>query len=84
MPSRKRTRQEAIKEDDPPVHVEHTLLDRIRNTSEFAALMQYLFVFGKAMKVPEISIEVRRHLRIPILGNDLRPEQKLIFINVGF
>jgi DNA-directed RNA polymerase len=44
--------------DSPPRHVEPTLLERIRNMSEFAALMQYLFFFGKAVKAEELDVEV--------------------------
>jgi hypothetical protein len=63
MVSRKRARQEVVEEEEVPVRVEHTLLDRIRSTSEFAALMQYLFLFGKAVKVQDISIEVSKYWR---------------------
>jgi hypothetical protein len=59
MPSRKRSHKEIVKE---PIEVEQqelTLLDRIRNMSEFAALMQYLFFFGKAVKAEEMEVEVR-------------------------
>jgi hypothetical protein len=41
----------------PPPH--NALLDKIRNMSEFAALMQYLFFFGKAVKVEEMEVEVQ-------------------------
>jgi hypothetical protein len=37
---------------------EITTLDRIRNMSEFAALMQYLFMFGKVVKADEFEVEV--------------------------
>jgi hypothetical protein len=59
MPARKRSHKEMAEE---PVKVERqelTLLDRIRNMSEFAALMQYLFLFGKAVKAEEMEVEVR-------------------------
>lgn len=60
MPSRKRAREEVEpKEENAQAPKEITLLDRIRSTSEFAAFNQYLFIFGKAMKVPEFTIEVR-------------------------
>lgn len=36
------------------------LLQRIRNMWEFASVMQYIFVFGKAVKIDEdFDIEVR-------------------------
>ena len=39
---------------------EPSLLDRIRNMWEFANLAQYLYIFGKAVKVEEdVDIEVR-------------------------
>lgn len=58
MRARKRTRDEALKEEDAPTRPEPTLLDRIRNMSEFAALLQYLDIFGAAMKVEKLTIEV--------------------------
>jgi hypothetical protein len=63
MVSRKRARQDVAEEEEAPIRAEYTLLDRIRNSSEFAAFMQYLFLFGKAVKVQDISIEVRTHWR---------------------
>lgn len=57
--SRKRGRQEMEVESAPPQ--ESSALDRIRNMWEFANLMQYLFLFGKAVKVDEgLAVEVRR------------------------
>lgn len=39
---------------------ETTLLQRLRNTWEFSNLMQFIFIFGKAVKIDEdFSIEVR-------------------------
>jgi hypothetical protein len=39
---------------------EPSLLHRIRNMWEFASVMQYIFMFGKAIKVDEdFDIEVR-------------------------
>lgn len=36
-----------------------TLLQRIRNCWEFASLMQYIFFFGKIMKIDEdLGVEV--------------------------
>ncbi|KAI9835026.1 MAG: hypothetical protein M1837_003969 [Sclerophora amabilis] len=55
MVSRKRGRQE-MEADEPPK--DPPLLDRIRNMWEFANLMQYLFTFGKAVKIDdELGIE---------------------------
>ncbi|KAI9864903.1 MAG: hypothetical protein M1813_002674 [Trichoglossum hirsutum] len=56
MVSRKRARQEM--ESESPPH-EPSLLDRIRNMWEFANLGQYLFIFGKAIRVDQdLDIEV--------------------------
>lgn len=39
---------------------DQSLLQRIRNCWEFASLMQYIFFFGKIMKIDEdLTIEVR-------------------------
>jgi hypothetical protein len=39
---------------------EPSLLQRIRNMWEFASVMQFIFVFGKAVKIDEdFDIEVR-------------------------
>jgi DNA-directed RNA polymerase len=45
---------------------ELSLLQRIRNCWQFACLMQYIFTFGKVMKIDEdFDIEVRvQHHRI--------------------
>ena len=45
---------DTAKPEQPPPSV----LDKIRNMSEFAALMQYLFFFGKAVKAEEMDVEV--------------------------
>ena len=58
MPSRKRTRDDVVMEEHVATQQENPVLDRIRNMSEFAALMQYLFLFGKAMKVEVMDVEV--------------------------
>ena len=44
---------------------EPTLLQRIRNTWEFSNLMQFIFIFGKAVKIDEdFSIEVGHPNRV--------------------
>jgi hypothetical protein len=59
MPARKRGRVEIedvveeVKEETVP-----PLLQQIRKLPEFAALMQYFFFFGKAIKLAEIEVEV--------------------------
>ncbi|KAF2808427.1 uncharacterized protein BDZ99DRAFT_419530 [Mytilinidion resinicola] len=55
MVSRKRGRGEM--ESEEPAK-EPSMLDRLRNMWEFANLMQYIFLFGKAVKIDEnITIE---------------------------
>lgn len=60
MVSRKRSRSDAVAttaiEQQPE---EPSLLHRIRNSWEFASLMQYINIFGKVMKIDEdFEIEV--------------------------
>ena len=50
-----------------PEQPQSTVLDRIRNMSEFAALMQYLFFFGKTIKAEETEVEVRHQARANII-----------------
>lgn len=59
MPSRKRGFEE-MEADEPDQ--EPSLLDKVRNMWEFASLMQYIFFFGKAVKIDDdLDIEVRQH-----------------------
>jgi hypothetical protein len=63
MPARKRARQEA--DLDTPIAAaekakphNETLL-RLRSMWQFAALMQYMYIFGKPVKIdPEFDMEV--------------------------
>lgn len=56
MSSRKRGRAEMEAPESSP---EPDLLHRIRNAWEFANLMQYIFFFGRAVKIDEdLTIEV--------------------------
>ena len=56
MGSRKRTRDE-MESSEPAV--EPSMLDKLRNTWELANLMQYIYIFGKAVKIDEdLTIEV--------------------------
>lgn len=56
MPARKRTFEEVEQKVTP---TEPSLLHRIRNTWEFASLMQYLFFFGEAVKIDkDLDIDV--------------------------
>lgn len=57
---RKRTYEE-MEATDPVVSPEPSLLTKIRNMWEFAATMQYIFMFGKAVRIDEdFDIEVSR------------------------
>ena len=50
MVSRKRDREEMESSEHPK---EMGLLDRLRNMWQFANLMQYIFIFGRAVKIDE-------------------------------
>ena len=72
MVSRKRARQEM--EAEAPLS-EPTVLDRIRSMWEFANLAQYLFIFGKAIKIDQdLDIEVG----YPLSGFTRPDERELI------
>lgn len=56
MGSRKRGRDEMASSDSAP---EQSLLQKLRDTWEFSNLMQYIYIFGKAVKIDEdLTIEV--------------------------
>lgn len=56
MGSRKRGRDEMESSEAAP---EISMLDKLRNTWELANLMQYIYIFGKAVKIDEdLNIEV--------------------------
>ena len=56
MVSRKRGRAEM---ESPKTEQETGLLTRLRNMWEFANIMQYIFIYGKAVKIDEdFDIEV--------------------------
>ena len=56
MGSRKRTRDDMESSEPTP---ESSMLDKLRNTWELANLMQYIYIFGKAVKIDEdLTIEV--------------------------
>jgi hypothetical protein len=58
MVSRKRAHSEMETEPAKP-DGELSLLQRIRNCWEFASLMQYIFTFGKIVKIDEdFGVEV--------------------------
>jgi len=55
---------EAAEPSQPEPAKELTLLERIRNMWEFANLAQYIYLFGKAVKIDEdLGIEV--HTLVP-------------------
>jgi hypothetical protein len=57
---RKRTRDEMEASEPGEKKQEASLLHRIRNMWEFASVMQFIFTFGKAVKIDEeFDIEVR-------------------------
>ena len=56
MGSRKRTRDEMESSEPAP---ESSMLGRLRDTWELANLMQYIYIFGKAVRIDEeLTIEV--------------------------
>ncbi|RDL41951.1 uncharacterized protein BP5553_01930 [Venustampulla echinocandica] len=50
--SRKRGRQE-MEAVEPSKPAERSLLDRVRNMWEFANVVQYIYIFGRALKIDE-------------------------------
>ena len=67
MGPRKRGRDE-MESSEPAPAPERSLLEKIRSTWEFANIMQYIFIFGKAVKIDEdLTIEVRSPARISAL-----------------
>ena len=56
--ARKRRREEMEVDEPEPAKEEPTLLQQLRNLPEFAAFVQYLFLFGKAVKIADLEIEV--------------------------
>lgn len=66
MVSRKRNHEEMEAEDPEPAQAT-TVLDKLRNTWEFANLMQYIFIFGKAVKIDEdLDIDVSFSTVLPV------------------
>lgn len=57
MVTRKRGREE-MESSEPATEL--SLLDRLQSMWEFSNLMQYIFIFGKAVKIDEdVTIEVK-------------------------
>ena len=57
-------------ESPEPVSEQPSLLQRIRSMREFAAFMQYLFFFGKAVKIDDMEVEVRTGASAEAWPND--------------
>lgn len=66
MGSRKRGREQMeAKEPVLDVAEEPSTLQKIREMWEFASLLQYLFFFGKAVKLEDLDVEVRDNSYAP-------------------
>ena len=79
MPARKRTCAEAELDAstfDGDAYEHNELIQRLRNTWEFASLMQYLCIFGRAVKVDEdFDMDVgycRRRDNVTLADTDCR------------
>ncbi|KAF6221044.1 hypothetical protein HO133_002725 [Letharia lupina] len=74
MGSRKRNRDEMEFSEPAP---ELSMLDKLRNTWELANLMQYIYIFGKAVKIDE-------DLTIEDLETEcLKPESSQVLSDIG-
>lgn len=74
MVSRKRQRDEMESSEPTP---ELSMLDKLRNTWELANLMQYIYIFGKAVKIDE-------DLTIEDLETEcLKPEPSQVLSDIG-
>lgn len=59
MGSRKRNHSEVIPVSEQEVPEQNGLLSKLRNSWDFASLMQYIAIFGQVMKIDEdFGIEV--------------------------
>ncbi len=59
MAPQKRAREEDAVEHYEPTTQAATLLQRLRNTWQFASLMQYITLFGSAVRLdPDFDIDV--------------------------
>lgn len=57
---RKRTHDEMLASEPPTLPQENEMLHKIRNMWEFAALYEFIAIFGRAVKIQPIDIEVCR------------------------
>lgn len=61
MPARKRGRAEMESSEPAEPAQDVALLSKLRNMWEFSNLMQYIFIFGKAVKIDE-EFDIEVHL----------------------
>lgn len=61
MPSRKRGRAEMESSEPRQSPQDETMLTKLRNMWEFSNLMQYIFIFGRAVKIDE-DFDIEVHL----------------------
>ena len=60
MPSRKRKSEEIEERPESTKPNDASLRARLRNMWEFAALIQYIYIFGNTVKIDkEVDVEVR-------------------------
>lgn len=64
---RKRVYDEMAGVGQPPEQKEMSLLQKIRNMWEFANVMQFIFIFGKALKIDE-DFDIEVHLLPSLLS----------------
>jgi hypothetical protein len=80
MPARKRGHDELA--TDVKAQHSNNLLNKIRSMSEFAALNQFIFIFGRAVKVPEVDIEDLEQECILPVHSQMLPEIGLSLLKV--
>ena len=69
MPSRKRGRAEMESSEPVESPRDETMLTKLRNMWEFSNLMQYIFIFGRAVKIDE-EFDIEVHI-VPRSGHPL-------------
>lgn len=66
---RKRTHDEMAASEPPQVLVEQSMIQKLRNMWEFACVMQFIYMFGKVVKIDEdFDIEVRNDPSADLYG----------------
>jgi len=67
MPARKRGIDEVDSSVVAPAPLDVSPRHKIRNCWQFAALMQYIFFFGQAVKIDQnLDIDVCHHYHVPL------------------